>query len=288
MELTNCTKEKEYIRITEKTLHSFLPLLSEEEQYALQHDTRIYAIGAVCQKTACGVLVFRISGEVLDIRYIIVADAFRRQRIATGMVRYLCQHAWAFAIPVTCTFSATGLEDELYLFFVGLEQFSVAEEQGFYCTISTDRMEDSLLVKMKQRSKSYQQFFSLSPITRRRFLRMMLNQDIYYLRELREEQCVKPLCLCAVVDDEVKAAIFITRGASEEQDLELSCAWCSQGREMDLMGLFKQAFEMLKEEGTVTLRIAAVTPASAALVDRLIPHRVVTERFYRAVWDMEL
>lgn len=57
---------------------------------------------------------------------------------------------------------------------------------------------------------------------------------------------------------------------------------------MDLMGLFKQAFEMLKEEGTVTLRIAAVTPASAALVDRLIPHRVVTGRFYRAVWDMEL
>lgn len=31
-----------------------------------------------------------------------------------------------------------------------------------------------------------------------------------------------------------------------------------------------------------------VTPATASLVERLLPERTVTQQFYRAAWDMEL
>ena len=40
-------------------------------------------------------------------------------------------------------------------------------------------------------------------------------------------------------------------------------------------------------EGPGWLRIAAVTPQSVALVNKLLPQRQIVAQYYRAAWDME-
>ena len=73
--------------------------------------------------------------------------------------------------------------------------------------------------------------------------------------------------------------------SQREQDLELACAWCAPGGSNDLMGLLAKVCVELPQEGVIW--IAAVTPVSAAIVDKLLPDRKIVSRYYRAVWDME-
>ena len=279
---------EEYIRITENTLHWFLTLLPEQEVQAMRKERMIYAIGAVSEKTACGVLVFQIDNEIAEIRYLAVADSFRRKGIATGMIQYLCRHAWESVTPVICTFSASGYEDELYRFFRSLDTFTVTQEEGFYCTIPLAKLASSPLSAMGKRKVRYQEFFSLPLTVRRRFFSDMLEKKIYFLREIREEEFIKSLCLCNIAESDVKAAIFVTGKGEQGTDFELSCAWCLPGQEAQLIGLLAQAGERIPRDGDGNLRIAAVTPTSVSIVNRLLPDRVITDYFFRAVWDMEL
>lgn len=57
-------------------------------------ENNVYAVGAVKAGCLCGVLVFRADGELLiDIQYIAVAEAYRRQGIANGLIDFLCKSA---------------------------------------------------------------------------------------------------------------------------------------------------------------------------------------------------
>ena len=184
-----------YIRITEKTMHWFLPLLSEEEILALQSaDAMAYAIGAVSDKTACGVLVFHMRGEIAEITYLAVSDAFRRKGIATGMIQYLCQFAWDSITPIICTFAAADQKDEIYQLFHSMENFSIQEEDGFYCHIPFAEMADAPLAAIRKGNRRYQEFFSLPLTERRCFYEELLSRKVYYLKEIKEEEYEKPLC----------------------------------------------------------------------------------------------
>lgn len=67
----------------------------------------IYAIGAVKNNYICGILIFRADGELLiDIQYIAVAEACRRQGIATGLLDFLCKSALESTTAIFCTFAA--------------------------------------------------------------------------------------------------------------------------------------------------------------------------------------
>lgn len=277
----------QYIRITEKTLHWFQPLLPPEETRLLTCGHPFYAIGAVRDRTACGVLVFQAGPQLADIRYLAVADSYRHQGIATGMVDYLCQHAKASVTPVTCTFAVADLQDPIYLFFAQWDRFSVAPEDGFYCQIPLAGLaRQPSLTALRGRGLTPQPFFSLPKAAQRGFLLQLQRQGIYFLREIPEEQYCQPLCLCCMGAENVEAAIFLTH-AEREQDLELVCAWCAPNRHQSLMGLLAEACAQLPSTEDGILRIAAVTPVSAAIVDKLLPQRQITARFYQAAWDMD-
>ena len=71
-------------------------------------------------------------------------------------------------------------------------------------------------------------------------------------------------------------------------DYELSCAWCRPGQEAELISLLVEAGERIPGDRAGNLHIAAVTPTSVSIVNRLLPDRVITDCYFRAVWDMEL
>lgn len=274
-----------YIRITPETLHWFVPLLPEEERQALEQGRRVYAIGAVRDRTACGVLVFQVGAPTVEIRFLAVAEGFRRQGVARGMVEYLCRHAWEQVSPVVCIFAAKNRSDPIYLFFAGLEQFSLVQEEGFCCQVPLAGLsQNERLAALSRAQGQVRPFFSLPQAEQRKFLFQIRQNNVPFPEEEEQRQYCKPLCLCATgTSGAVEAAVFL---AEDGEDLELTCIWCAPGRQQRLMALLARACTQLPE-GPGWLRIAAVTPQSVALVDKLLPQRQITARYYRAAWDME-
>lgn len=278
-----------YIRITDETMHWFLPLLPDSEQTALRAQAAVYAVGAVCDETACGVLVFGGTDMLLEVRYLSVAKAYQRRGIGTGMLRFLCRHAYAHDTAVSVIFAAENLSDPVYLFFASLDNFSVAREQGYVCEISYEKLVNSRAASLTNRTMNYQSYFSLPDAVRYDLQKRLRDNGFYFLQKTDEAQCVAPLCLCAKSKGKVCAALFVTKGVTSGS-LDLSLAWCDQGYEAAMVGLFSQACKevgsYMSADGVFT--VAAVTPATASLVERLLPERTVTQQFYRAAWDMEL
>jgi len=278
----------QYIRLTNNTLHWFLPLLPPEEKLALETFKTLYAIGAVKDGRACGIMVFNVSTYLADIRYLAVARSCQRQGIAKGMILYLCRHAMDSATPVACTFSCADKQSPIYLLFAGMDIFSVSELEGFCCRIPMAGLaQKPALARLRSCKRIPRQFFQLPKAQRNQFFQKLLQQDIYYLREIPEEDYIKPLCLyTADPEGTITAAVFISRTGQNDGDLQLACAWSAFGPPNDLMGLLSYACTQLPEKGD--LWIAAVNPASASIVNKVLPDRVITDRFYRAAWDMEL
>lgn len=143
---------REFIRITDKTLHWFQPLLEEPLIRRLANpESGTYAIGAVEDKTACGVLVFRTGDPAAEILTLAVSPQYRRRGIARGMVEYLCRHAWATVTPVVCSFAAPDRQDPVYLFFAHLESFSVAPEEGLVCRVPLSELPRRKLAAMGEK-----------------------------------------------------------------------------------------------------------------------------------------
>ena len=275
---------REFIRITDETLRWFAPLLSQELLGRLTGRRDMYAIGAVEDRTACGVLVFRAGKPAAEIRMLAVSPEYRRRGIATGMVEYLCRHAWDAVTPVVCSFAAPDQQDPVYLFFAQLEHFSVTQEEGMICQVPLSQLPRERLAALGSQRAAIQPFFSLPAVTRRQFFLQLQRQHALLWDDFNGTDCCQPLCLCAAEGGNIQAAVFLSQ---EGADLELSFAWCAPGRHQQLMALLARACSLLPREGGC-LRIAAVTPVSVSLVDKLLPGRQVLARYYQAAWDMEL
>lgn len=277
----------QYGLLTKEQLHDLVPLLPDIEQAASAEN--IYAIGAAKADRICGVLVFRADRELLiDIQYIAVAEACRRQGIANGLLDFLCKRAWETTTAVLCTFAAASWDDPLCSLFVRRGDFTLMEEEGYICRFPCKALSQVELSAVPPAGARIAAFYDLPEWARRRFLKEMKSDNPELSAGLcnEPEQMLRPLCLCVVDSVEnIRAAIFCQgRG----RDVELSLAYGTPNHTRSLVALVGRLRELLLSAGERVsfLRIAAVTPQSQKLVDMLLPAREITERFYTACWDM--
>jgi predicted GNAT family acetyltransferase len=284
MENMECTK------ITGENLKWFSPLLSEEYAQAVKNNT-VHAVGAAAGGTACGVLAFTMTPMSINIEYIAVSDVFRRKGAGTAMLRFLCSFADESVTPVLCSFSASGKDDPKYLFFEENENFSVSEEEGFICELNAAALKDIKLpeIKLNDSSISIVPFFSLPKPERNAFWLSLQNHGTLYPPEIADgTDCEDSLCLCARSKGGILSAVFI--GDLGEEGFYLSFVWCIENvsAQKQLVALFAELIKRISEtKPGGNLTIAAITPASIALVNKLLPERRITARFYSAAWDME-
>lgn len=279
----------EYIFITEDVQRWFWPLLPDSELRSVEQNSSVYAIGAVEESTACGVLLFELADRMLQINYLIVADGYRRQGIGTGMVQYLCRLADEDVIPVICVFAASGAEAPLYRLFADMWNFSVAEQDGYYCRVPLPGLKgNAMLASMRGIGAAAVPFFTLSEPEQISFRRKLLEQNVYFLQDIPDEDFVEELCMCRRTSTgAISAAVFFTR-AFEEDDLELAFAWAAPGGQKDLMGLFGQVSSLLSDRESGYLNIAAVSSFSVSLVEKIFPEKEIIRKYYQAAWDMEI
>jgi GNAT superfamily N-acetyltransferase len=273
----------ECIRITKETLKWFEPLLEPPYPEQIARG-QVYAVGAVADGTACGVLVFRLTDLLIDIEYIAVSGGYRRRGVGTAMLRFLCDFAGKTVTPVACTFAAPDKTDPVYLFFAENEEFSVSQEEWYICGVDIRSLNEVSLPQMKTPG-SVMPFFDLPGPDRHSFWNTVHKAGRLYGDELKADECVPPLCLCTRGRDGVNAAVFTQK--TGDNGLELSFAWCAGGahpRLAVLLGGLLREIPKIQTEGRLT--VTAVTPESAALVEKLLPGREIMAVFYTAAWDM--
>ena len=122
----------EFGLISKKHASAFLPLLPEEHRASLTQKG-IYAIGAVKDKIACGILIFRSNELIANIQYLSVAESYRRQGIATGLLDFLCETAWQTGTAVLCSFSAENRDDPICRLLTRRGDFTLAETDDYIC-----------------------------------------------------------------------------------------------------------------------------------------------------------
>ena len=269
-------------RVTSRTLPSFLPLLGEEWQRQLASDRDLYAIGAEEDGVACGVLLFRVGSQQVDLVYLMVSEAYRRRGCAVGMVQWLCRFADQEDLAVFAAFSAESEQDPLWQLFHSMENFSIQEDEAAVFTLDAAELgKPSLLDHLGPQTPAFP-VFQLPGYLRQELLRNGLGLD-------QEEQAyLKELCICAPVRDKVSAALLFQPG-TEPGEILLSYAFCEPGSQKALMNLLAQDAQRIRDGNPQcrTIRMA-VTPASAAILRKLYPQARVTARFYTAAWDMRL
>lgn len=279
----------EYMRLTAETLPMYGGLLPDELKRRLASEKNVFAVGAVEDGTACAVLAAELSLQdiLVDILYLVVAEEYRGRGIGSGLVEFFCRCAEGQGIPVRCLFSASGMEDPLYGFFVDLPDFFISEEDGFVCRIPfRDLTGSQTLMSAEDRIKDPIPFFSLPLQEQRAFRHRLEDSGNFYLEDLKERSGIydHELCLCIKNGSAIEAAIFFLQ---EQGDLVLDYIWCAPKKQVALCSLLAQAARRISsraEDGW--LYIAAVEPQIGETVTRLFPQREIIRRYYCAAYEM--
>lgn len=271
-----------YFKLTKETQRWFDPIISEKMKCSLRDDPNVFGIGAVKDKKACGVLVFRLNEDKAEIIYIAVSDNERRKGVGTGMINYLCEHAYRSTTMVGCSFLAEDKTDSLYLFFAAQNAFTTTEDEGFVCRVTVQELRNAKLPNKNEHLEK-KQIFSLPVHEQKKFIADIRAKGFFLSSK---DDYVKPLCLCSVDKIGVDAAVFIERGGDDS--LVLSFVYCAREGSSRLVSLLAEVSNRItsKMDEKASIYIAAVTPQSMAIVDKLLPSYTVTGRFFRADWDM--
>ena len=275
----------QYGLIAKNHLEAFLPLLSENRQ--ILNSPGVFAVGAVKDGQACGILVFRADEMTADILYLTVSEAFRRQGIANGLIDFLCKNAWETATAVLCSFSAVDRDDLLCRLFTKRGDFTLTETEDYICRFSCKDLAAVELNAVPPAGSRIEAFYKLPEDMQNSFFSHLKEDNTEFARGLTEDRgrMLESLCLCAVEQSAVQAAIF---SQNQEGNVLLSFVYARPGHTRALMALTGRLRELLLQAADKVpyLYIAAVTPESRKLVDALLPGREITSRFYTACWDM--
>ena len=275
----------QYGLISEKQIDAFLPLMPNHQELLGESD--VFAVGAVTDGQACGILVFRSDELTADILYLAVAESHRRKGIANCLIDFLCESAWKTSTAVLCTFSATDRNDALCRLMVKRGDFTLAEAEGYICRFPCEKLKMIQLDTVPPSGSQIESFYKLPEYIRNDFFSRLKEGEQEFARSLQEERglMLEPLCLCVVESGLIQAAIFCQ---SQGGDVLLSFAYACTGHTRGLIALLSRLRVLLVRAANKVpyLHIAAVTPESRKLVDTLLPQREITSRFYTACWDM--
>ncbi len=281
--------KREYLKITERTYAWFETLFSREQKEAFLNDRNLFAIGAVFSGIACGRLIFRNTGSYIQIIDIFVHERFRNYGLGRGMLRFLLKYAFREKIPVIAYFSDVEGDERIKRFLNKDRLFSIKKVGGFYCrTRSADVKVKELLDLNKKHSKDFSvhMFSSLSPETKKAFFERRYAAGDYMAREAYGKKRLRRFCLYASKGRKINAVVFAS--LRPDKNIELDYLWGRKGAASSAIFLLSEEIKrVIKSKKDLYIYIAAVSPVTEKIVERLLPKREILKRYYRAIFDQE-
>lgn len=275
--MTECTK------ITKENYSSFEPLMSNSMKNMLKNE-ETYAIGAVWNGEAVGVMLIRETDMMVYILDFCVADIFKiHAEIEDSMHNEVLKKAAEAGKIVQAIFEAESTDDYKYAVYNDNLNFGIEKEEGYKCYVESEDLKP-LMEKYgnKDRGKVYK-FNDLPGTMRKAFIKEITEEGVNYLDDSNPMN-IDDLCLCKTEDNKIVSAIFVKYYGKYNDRLELSYMYCKKGYEVDFIYLICEAYHRLSltEDNDMRIYISAINDATVKLVEKLIPSRVVVSEFYTA------
>lgn len=296
----------QFIRITNDNVQWFLPLMGPSEQKLLAIDPDVYALGAVRDEVACGVLLFRHCTGYITILNYFVGDGYGGDgSIAGGLIKTLTDAAYETATPVICYFGAESKDSVLFKFFRSTGHFTIEEEIGGCYEIPFAMIEKTEVLRKDFKDKgNFACFFDLPSTRRNSFRNKLIENNEYYIEELAGDY-IEEASLASYDKDGNITCLVLPERIPDSNDINLSFVWAKPGCELDLIEMIARSYKEIKKladmadegenvnvaaktaEDERVLYVSAVNEQSENLVRKLLPTAQKTRQFYCASWDME-
>lgn len=267
--------------IAQDTVEVFHTLLLPETAQALAQGTPVLALGLTQGDTACGAVAGQLSGPVFFLQSLYVAPNFRRLGGGRSLIKTLCTLLQDRCTGLEIHYTITQLEHQLlspFLTAIGFLRLPDSEETLYGLTV--DRLKNSaFFAKGGKAAPAVCPFEALPPALLTQSYRAALASGEAYLPVPLTDPVVDQAVSMALLDK--KAVRSFAAFVSPRPGL-LSLAWVQSGHPQDLPALLLAAFAQVQKRYApeTLLTVQAITPASAALIQALIPEADPISRTY--------
>ncbi len=277
------------IRITKETEAYFKALLPDRSITWVADESDIVIIGGIRDNTAVGVMTLCVIGYQIKIIHIVVSEEFRRKRVATDMIEYICKYAGENGYMVSCDYASREMVSEpIGALFSSIGYFSIEQTEGYECEIP---FKDIIDFHEKYGDKRYgyklENYFKLSKATINKLM-IELEAGGNNLYDAESERLIDKLCLASIDKNKDAVSIVLTEYQLEAKNkIKISFAYCNKNHTLALVAALLELSTrlMILQKFLKEIKIDAVNYEAMNLIEKISPNRRITKRYYTCRWN---
>lgn len=281
----------QYFILNDKMKQHYKALMSDYLWLLLLVREDFFAIGAVCDETACGYIIVERNDNGYVIHDIFVHPDYRRKGIGTGLIHSLVQIAENYVEDIDCSFFDG--EDESFKKFLdstGLFDFDDDDESKIYKGNISLLYESEQLKKLSGidpvKTHCVDFYDDCPPAVRKNFIKACREKEylpVFYVSPGREPE--NKFCYAVLSEDGTEVQAYMKLNAAEDT-LYLESVWCKKGCQKKLMFLFAHIVDLIREDGSYNyLEVCVVEEEVEALLNRLVPNLDIKAKGVSAYWN---
>lgn len=282
MEPSENMSEFRIVRLDEAVFPAASYLLTRTEQEQLRRRRTFAGVAAFSGPFCVGIALFTTEKDALLLERMMVVASYRRQGVASSILRMLCKLARNSCKRLVVPFAATGQRDPVYRLLASQRCLYIQRQEGFEARIER---EDALRAYEQIRGKN------------NRAPEMLFSQPRAWIQafgtavssdfpSIGAELCAgtdgfrRDLCTCHVSNGIVRAACLIGQNTD---GISLRLLYASKGNGALAAGTLADAMRLTFEKTNESSFTTVVTnDAAARLLDKLCPSYAISRRLYVA------
>lgn len=270
------------LRLEEDVFPAAAHLLTTAEQEQLREHRTFAGVAAFSGPVCVGIALFTMTQDTLLLERLMVVPSYRRQGVATSILRTLCRLAKKGGKRLTVPFAATGQIDPVYRLLASQRYLSIQRQEGFEARIERRDVLKAYGQLHGQKERKPEMLFS-QPCAQLQAFGMAVSADF---PSVGAQLCAgaegfrRDLCTCRVSNGVVRAACLM---GQDTDGISLRLLYGSKGYGALTAGALADAIQLILENTNEPSFTTVVTNRAAErLLEKLCPSYTVSRRLFVA------
>ncbi|MDE6639524.1 MAG: hypothetical protein K2K63_03245 [Acetatifactor sp.] len=283
MEQSENMSEFRVVQLDEDVLPAASYLLTMAEQKLLRGRRAFAGVAAFSGPVCVGIALFTTEQTALLLERLMVVASYRRQGVASSILRMLSGLAKNSGKRLVVPFAAAGQRDPVYRLLASQRCLYIRRQEGFEARIER---EDALRAydQLRGKNKRAPEMLFSQPRSRLQAFEAAVSSDF---PSIGTELCTgaegfrRDLCTCRVSNGIVRAACLIGQNTD---GISLRLLYASRGYGALAVGTLADAMRLTFEKTNESSFTTVVTnDAAARLLEELCPSYTVSRRLFVAI-----
>lgn len=243
----------------------------------------LFGIAALWEGYTVGILLYEKQSDALWISRIYVEGGYRRQGIATGLLKRICDFADVAKADLRLSFDGESIRDPLYRLLASTHAFYLERAEGFEAYLTQEEVAEICKRYAKRKGTAFP-FFSVPKQMQSDFIAHIQKEYPLIAWELEQAHGKYPknLCFCVTDGEDIQAVSLLKRRGNAALDLQL--LYSLPGKGLLAAVALQGSIAALAEEGIKPIYISVVNQASMRILDKMCPRYRIVKRFYMAYY----